>query len=321
MKAIRLFTILLFSFFLVSSLQAKTYSISVNQFVEHPALDAVLKGFQDYMKEKNIPVKYKVHNAQANMATANQIAQLMVGEDADMMLAIATPSALACAQALEKAPASKRTTLLFTAVTDPVSTKLVPNLQKPGGYITGVSDLLPVDKHMENVKAIIPELKTLGVLYNAGEPNSKVVVNLIKKEAKRLGFKVIEATASKSSEVYQAAKSLAGRADAVFIPTDNTVISALESALKVGIQYRMPIIAADVDSVARGAVFALGFDYYLHGYQTGAMAERILKGANPGDTAVETQEKLELHLNLKFAKKMGLNFPQSLINKANKVHK
>ncbi len=303
----------------VPGAMAAAHSVSVNQFVEHPALDAVLKGIEDYSKEHKLDVEFKVHNAQANMGTATQIAQQMIGEKADLMIAIATPSAQACAQALSKAPDALKRPLLFTAVTDPVAAGLVKDLKHPGGMITGVSDLLPVRQHLEMVLTFVPGLKRLGVLYNSGEANSKATVASIKAMSRQLGFEVVEGTASKTAEVYQAAKSLVGRVDAIFIPTDNTIISALESVIKVGTQNKLPVFAADVDSVDRGAVAAMGFDYYKHGLQTGAMVERILKGASPENIPVEFQKKLELHINMKFSRKMGVVPPQELLDRATKI--
>lgn len=295
-------------------------TISVSQFVEHPALDAVLKGFQDYLAEQEIEVSYTVHNAQANMGTATQIAQQMIGEKADLLVAIATPSAQTCAQALSKAPADLKRPLLFSAVTDPVAAGLVKDLAKPEGDITGVSDLLPIKEHLRMVLSYKPDIKTLGVLYNAGEANSKATVAAIKELSEKEGFAMVEATASKTADVYQAAKSLVGRADAVFVPTDNTIVSALESVIKVGVQNKLPIFAADVDSVKRGAVAAMGFDYYKHGYQSGALAEKILKGAKPGEIPVEFQRDLQLHINAGFSKQMGLNPPEELLQKATKIY-
>ncbi len=300
---------------------AQPPTISVSQFVEHPALDAVLKGFQDYLAAQSFEVQYNVHNAQANMATANQIGHQIMGEKPDMVLAIATPTAQACAQALKKAPHMRKTPMLFTAVTDPVSAGLVKNLDKPGANITGVSDMLPVARHLEMVKTFLPGIKKLGFLYNAGEVNSKILVPIFRAEAKKLGFEMVEATVSKSSDVFQAVKSLVGRADAVYIPTDNTVVSALESAIKVCEQNKLPLFNADVDSVKRGSIAAMGFDYYKHGYQTGAMALRILKGGDPAMTPVETQETLQLHINLTAASKMGVDVPAELLKKADKTYK
>ena len=303
----------------VASVQGAT--ISVSQFVEHPALDAVLLGFQDYLKEKGIDVQYNVHNAQANMGTATQIAQQMIGEKPDLLVAIATPSAQTCAQALSKAPADLKRPLLFTAVTDPVAAGLVKDLQKPIGGITGVSDLLPIEKHIKMVLAYDKNIKKIGLLYNAGEANSKATIASIKALSSSLGFETVEATASKTADVYQAAKSLVGRVDAVFIPTDNTIISALESVIKVGVQNKLPIFAADVDSVKRGAVAAMGFDYYKHGYQTGALAEKILGGVKPEDIPVEFQKDLQLHINAKYSELMGLTPPEALLKQATKVYK
>lgn len=305
---------------LAQPVAAQDYLISVNQFVEHPALDAVQKGISDYFADQDIAVQFSIHNAQANMGTATQIAKQMLGEKSDLLIAIATPSAQACAQALTKAPKDLKRPFLFTAVTDPVGAGLVKDLNKPGGNITGVSDLLPVREHIQMVLDFTSGLKKLGVLYNAGEANSKSTVEKINQLSKELHYEVVEATAAKTADVYQAAKSLMGRVDAIFIPTDNTIISALESVLKIGVQYKVPVFAADVDSVARGAVAAMGFDYYKHGYQTGAMALRILQGTPPSAIPVEFQKDLELHINRTYAAKMGIQPPEALLQAAEKIY-
>ena len=306
--------------FILHGLAAQSATISVSQFVEHPALDAVLKGMQDYLKEKKVDVTYTVHNAQANMGTAGQIAQQMIGEKADLLVAIATPSAQTCVQALAKAPADRKRPFLFTAVTDPVAAGLVKDLQKPDAGITGVSDLLPIEEHLRMVLAYKGDIKKLGLLYNAGEANSKATVAAIKELSGKLGFEVIEATAGKTADVHQAAKSLVGRVDAVFIPTDNTIVSALESVIKVGVENKLPIFTADVDSVKRGAVAAMGFDYYKHGYQTGAMAERILAGEKPESMPVQFQTELQLHINAGYSRQMGVEPPAAMLQKATQVY-
>lgn len=299
---------------------AQGATIAVSQFVEHPALDSVLRGLQDYLKDNKVEATYSVHNAQANMGTATQIAQQMVGEKADLLVAIATPSAQTCAQALAKAPADLKRPFLFSAVTDPVAAGLVKDLKKPDAGITGVSDLLPVEEHLRMVLAYKPGIKALGLLYNAGEANSKATVATIKELSGKLGFTVVEATAGKTADVHQAAKSLVGRVDAVFIPTDNTIVAGLESVIKIGVENKLPIFAADVDSVKRGAVAAMGFDYYQHGRQTGAMAEKILKGAKPESLPVEFQKELQLHINAGFSKQMGVEPPAEMVKKATQVY-
>ncbi len=300
---------------------AKTYNVSVNQFVEHPSLDEVLKGFKDSLKAQGVEAKFTVHNAQANMATCNQIATRIAGENPDLVLAIATPSAQACAVATKKSPILAGSPLLFTAITDPVGAGLVDDLEKPGKNITGVSDMLPVREHMAMLRRFNPDLKKIGMIYNAGEANSRTTVAMVKAEGEKAGFEVVEATVAKTSDVYQAAKSLVGKVDAVYLPTDNTVISALESVVKVCEQEKLPLFSADVDSVKRGTVAALAFDYYRHGYQTGLMAKRIMvDGAFPSETPVETQQELVLHLNLKAAKKIGVKVPEEIRSDADKVY-
>jgi putative ABC transport system substrate-binding protein len=320
MKKAAAWGLLLMFAWTTAAIGAEAYRISVSQFVEHPALDAVLTGFQDYLREEGVAATYKIHNAQANMATAGQIGTQIMGEQPDLILAIATPSAQAVAQAFKKAPHMKTTPFLFTAITDPLKAGLVDDLQHPGGNTTGVSDLLPLDEHMGMVLRFYPNLKKLGVLYNAGEANSKVTVQGIRAIGHSQGFEVIDATVSKSSDVYQATKSLVGRVDAVFVPTDNTVVSALESAVKVCTEAKLALFCADVDSVKRGAVAAMGFDYYKHGRQTGAMAKRIFEGAQPGDMPVETQKDLELHLNLASARQMGVSVPPAIVEEADKIY-
>lgn len=302
-----------------SAAWAKTYVVSVNQFVEHPALDAVLKGVQDSLKDQGFDVKYNVHNAQANMATTGQIAQAIAGERPDLVVAIATPSAQACAQIVKKAPHMAEIPLLFSAVTDPKGAGLVSDLDNPGKNITGVSDMTPMDKHLDMIMEMLPGLESLGVVYNSGEANSKTLVNMMREACEAKGVELEEATAAKTSDVYQATKSLVGRSQAVYVPTDNTVVSALESMVKVCEQNNLPLFAADVDSVPRGAVAALGFDYYLHGRQTGDMAGRIFNGASPAETPVEFQEGMSLHLNLSAAKAQGLDIPEAIKERADKI--
>lgn len=304
---------------LARTASAEPVKISISQFVEHPALDAVLKGFQDDLKDNNVEVDYKTYNAQGNMATTSQIASQIVGDSPDMVVAIATPSAQACAAVAGKTEHMSKTPLIFTAITDPVAAGLVKDLAHPEKNITGVSNQMPMDKHMAMVKRFIPGIKKLGVIYNAGEANSVSNVTRMKAAASNLGFEVVEATVNKSSDVTQAAKSLVGRVQAVYVPTDNTVISNIETVVKVCEESKLPLFCADTDSVKRGAVAALGFDYYQHGRQTGAMARRILAGASPKDTPVEFQEKLEFFLNPKAAKAMGLVVSEEIAATADKI--
>jgi len=209
---------------------AKTPLISVSQFVEHPALNAVFKGFKDDLKENGVEVEYKDYNAHGNMGTAGQIATQIASDAPTMILAIATPSAQACAKVYDKAPQLSDTPMLFTAITDPLAAGLIKNYEKPEGNITGVSNQMPMDKHLDMIRRFMPELKRLGVMYNAGEVNSVSNVKRIREAAKERGIKIVDGPVTNSADVYQVAQSLVGKVDAVYVPTDNTVVSALGSS-------------------------------------------------------------------------------------------
>ena len=301
--------------------RAKVWHIGINQFVEHPALDAVRRGFLDYLKEhhfiagRNIRVDYQ--NAQANQATAALIARRQVGAGLDLILAIATPSA----QSSLAAARGRGVPILFSAITDPVGAGLVKSLKRPGRDVSGTSDLSPVALQLALFKEVLPGLKRLGVIYNAGEANSVTLIRLARAACKKMGLKLVEATAPNSAAVLAAAKSLVGRVDAFYVPTDNTVVSALESAVKVAQDNRLPLFATDVHSAKRGAAVALGMDYYRLGRQTGAMAVRFFKGQPLSKLPVETLKRMLLHVNLKTAAKMGLKVPAAIIKRADKVYR
>jgi putative tryptophan/tyrosine transport system substrate-binding protein len=298
-----------------------TKTVAVTQIVEHPALNAVRDGLkeelaaQGFEADKNL--KWQWVNAQGNQSTAIQIAKKFAGEAPDAIVAISTPSAQAVLGAALKA--APNTAIIFSAVTDPVSAKLVSNLQQPGGSITGVSTLTPVADHLKLITQITPKIKRVGVIYNAGEANSSYLVKLLKEAAPKQGLSIIQAAIANSSEVSSAARSLVGRADAIYIPTDNTVVSALDSVIKVGVQNQMPVYAGDNDSVEAGAIAALGFDYQDVGRQTGRIVARILRGEKPGTIAVEAPSEIDLVINAKSAATMGVKIPDNILKTADKV--
>ena len=312
-RSILLLMGLLSLLFVPLSAIAADYTVSFNQIVEHPALDALRQGVKDELSAQGVNVTYHDHIAQGNIATANLIAKQILGEQPDVVVGIATPTAQACAQAIKSIP------IVFAAVTDPVGAGLVQSLEKPGGNITGTTDMSPIDRQLELILEFLPTLRKLGVIYNSGEANSVTLVRVLKGEASKRGVIVEEATVSNSAGVFQAAKSLIGRADAIYIPTDNTVVSAFEAITQVGYQAKLPVFAADTDSVTRGAIAALAVDYYKMGRQTGEMVNRILQGAKPAEMPVETLREFQIHLNPGSAAKMGLDIPAALLKRADKI--
>ncbi|WP_319779802.1 ABC transporter substrate-binding protein [Maridesulfovibrio sp.] len=316
MKKILLFLVLLFMVTVPVIHSAQTYTVSISQIVEHPSLDAMRDGFKDRLKEAGFDVIYNEHIAQGNQATNIQIANQIKGENPDLVLTITTPSSQAVAQKIKDIP------ILFTGVTDPVAAGLVKSLMQPGKNISGMTDMSPVLRQVELIKEFMPEVKTIGTIYNAGEANSIVLTNLLKEICKDFGIKVEEASIANSSGVYQAAKSLVGKCEAIYIPLDNTVVSGLEAAIKVCRQNKLPIFSADTDSVKRGTVAALAVDYYRMGLQTADMAARILGGkAKTADMPVETLQNLRLFVNEKAAAQMGVKIPRQVMERADKIIK
>ncbi|WVT73077.1 ABC transporter substrate-binding protein [Sinorhizobium chiapasense] len=297
--------------------RADEVTVAVTAIVEHPALDAARDGVKDalaaagYKEGENL--KFIYESAQGNPATAAQIARQFAGEGPNVIVPISTPSAQAVVSSTRDIP------VVFTAVSDPVGAQLVKDMDKPGGNVTGLSDMSPVAEHVALIKEILPNAKSIGYLYNSGEANSVSLLAVLKAEAEKAGMTVVESAATKSAEVQGAARALVGRADAIYVPTDNTIISALEGAVAVAEEAKLPLFTADTDSVARGSLAALGFNYYDVGKQTGDVVVRILKGENPGDIAVKVAAGSDLVINKKAAEKMGVTLPESVVKRATRV--
>jgi putative ABC transport system substrate-binding protein len=297
--------------------RAEDVTVAVTAIVEHPALDAVRDGVKEtlaaagYKEGENL--KFLYESAQGNPATAAQIARQFAGEAPNVIVPISTPSAQAVVSSTRDIP------IVFTAVSDPLGAQLIKDMDKPGGNVTGLSDLSPVAEHVALIKEILPNVKSIGYLYNSGEANSVSLLAVLKTEAEKAGLTVVESAATKSAEVQGAARALAGRADVIYVPTDNTIISALEGAVAVAVEAKLPLFTADTDSVSRGAVAALGFNYHDVGKQTGDIVVRILKGENPGDIAVKVAAGTDLVINKGSAVKMGVTFPESVLSRATRV--
>jgi putative ABC transport system substrate-binding protein len=310
--------LLLFALSFPTHAAEKVVRIGITQIVEHPALDATRKGFIDYLEQHGYKAgakaEYDYKNAQNNRAVSGQIARKLVGDRVDLILSIATPSSQDVAAATKEIP------ILFAAVTDPVAAGLVKSLDKPGGNVSGTTDRSPVARQLDLIREIVPKAKTIGTIFNPGEVNSVASVKEIKEEATKRGLTVVEASATSSSAVKMAAESLVGRVDLIHVPTDNTVVLAFESVVKVCQDNKIPLFAADTDSVNRGAIAALAVDYYKLGLQTGAMAQKILEGkVKVSDLPVEEQSELLLYLNPKQAQKMGVALSEATVKRASKI--
>ena len=282
------------------------FRIGISQFITHQSLDATREGFVDelakqgYVEGKNIEID--LQNAQGEQRNLKTISQ-QLAESSDVVLAIATPSAQSLANTTQTTP------VIFSAVTDPVSAKLVESREHPGGNVTGTSDQSSdaISTQINLIKKVLPKAKTIGILYTQSEPNSVVQ----KDEAKRLleekGFTVVEKTILDSNNVKAAAESLMAEVDMVFVPTDNIISSTMETVKQVSIKHKVPVFGGSTEMIAVGGLYNYGTNYEELGRQTARMLIRVLKGEKPENIAVELPEKLELHTNQEMAAALGID--------------
>ena len=282
------------------------FRIGISQFITHQSLDATREGFVDelakqgYVEGKNIEID--LQNAQGEQRNLKTISQ-QLAESSDVVLAIATPSAQSLANTTQTTP------VIFSAVTDPVSAKLVESREHPGSNVTGTSDQSSdaISTQINLIKKVLPKAKTIGILYTQSEPNSVVQ----KDEAKRLleekGFTVVEKTILDSNNVKAAAESLMAEVDMVFVPTDNIISSTMETVKQVSIKHKVPVFGGSTEMIAVGGLYNYGTNYEELGRQTARMLIRVLKGEKPENIAVELPEKLELHTNQEMADALGID--------------
>ena len=311
----------MFVFILTIALAISVFSqdkqiIGISKIVSHPALDAVEKGIQDKLKELGFDLQYDLQNANGDINTSKQIANKFKSENVAVAVGIATPTAQALVNTLSDTP------VVFSAVTDPVGAGLVKSLNGSGTNVTGVSDMTPIE---EQIKMLIQikKIKTLGNVYASNEANSVTIAKIAQNVCKKLGIKYVESTVSNSAEVKQATESIIRRVDAIYVGTDNTVVSALNSLISVTMKYKKPIISADPSSAETMEIFAAyGFNYYQMGKVSGEVVADILNGKKPANmpTRFMTDSKdLELLINLDVAKKLRIRIPDSIIKRANMI--
>nr|WP_245680469.1 ABC transporter substrate-binding protein [Bacillus marinisedimentorum] len=289
----------------------KMMTVGVTQIVEHPSLDAAFEGFKAALEEAGLKegeqVEYDVQIAQGDQNNSQTIANNFKSDGVDLIFANSTPSAQSALNATKNIP------IVFTSVTDPVGASLVPSMDEAGANITGTTDTHP-DAIPSTVKFINEETDAakVGMIYNAGEQNSVAQVEIVKEAMAGTDLEVVEATVSTSAEVKQAAESLVGRADVFYIITDNTVVSALESVIKVAEDKDIPLFVGELDSVERGGMAAYGFDYYDIGFEAGQMAAQVLQGEKDiSELPPQYPQNLKLEINEEAAEAMGVEVKES----------
>lgn len=275
----------------------ETYTIGVTQIQEHPALNEATEGFQKALEEAGLDVEYDIQNAQGDNTANDTIATNFVSANVDLIFANSTPSAQAALSKTTEIP------IVFTSVVDPVGAELVESMEKPGGNVTGTSHHHPdsIPKTLEFFKEEL-KAKKIGTVYNSGEQNSRAQIDKLKKQMDDYGLELVEATVSTTADVKQATESIIDQVDAFYVITDNTVVSAFESVADVTTDKKVPLLAADIASVPRGAFAAYGVDFFEVGHEAGKMAVKILTGeAKPADIPAQPPKTLLFMVNKKVA--------------------
>ncbi|RPF53911.1 ABC transporter substrate-binding protein [Aquisalibacillus elongatus] len=289
-----------------------SFLVGASQFVEHPSLDRAYEGFQEALDEAGLDVEYDLNSAQGDQNNVKTISDGFVADNVDLIFANSTPSALGALNATEEIP------IVFTSVTDPVDAGLVSSMDEAGANITGVSDLHPeaisttvdfIDQHFEGT--------TVGLIYNAGEPNSVTQIEAVNAAVEGTSLTTEERTVSNASEVQQAAQTLVSDIDVFFIVTDNTVVEALDSVVGVANEQDIPLITGEPDSLAKGGFATFGIDYHTIGYRAGEMAADILTGeASPSDITPEYPPEIQLFINKGAAEEQGVEWNDEWDDKA-----
>lgn len=297
--------------------QDKMHNVAITAIVEHPALDTIRQGVveelarEGFVEGKNININFQ--SAQGSTATAAQIARKFVGDKADIIIPITTPSAQPVVAATRSVP------IVFSGVTDPVAAKLVKSWEPTGTNVTGISDHKPIEPQLTLIQTLVPNLKAVGYVYSAGEVNSTIVLDELKAAASKVNVQVVPVAVQRSADIGTAARSLNGKVQAIYISEDNAVVSAYEALHKAALESKIPVIAADKDTVKRGALAAYAVNQYDIGIETGKIAARILRGEKAGTIATHSVSKMELSVNQKTAQELGISLPESVVNQAKDV--
>ena len=290
--------------------------IAISQIVEHPDLDRVRQGVLDGLKSAGVDVpgtKIIYESAQGDLATTVQIARRFVGLDPAVIIAIGTPSAQAVVRATRTIP------VVFGGIGDPLGAGLVADLQHPGANVTGSGALTPVEPQLDILKLLLPSAMRVGILSNPAEANSRAAVDAFVKAATPRGYVCRVQAVTSSSETLTAASSLIGKVDVIYVPTDSTVVSSMDSVVKVELASKLPVFTSESGGAMRGALAAAGFDWYEIGLDTGALVARVLNGEKAGDIPVKQAAIISLSLNARTARALGISLPADLLARAVRV--
>lgn len=295
------------------------YTVTIAQFAEHGSLDNCREGFvkglaeEGFVEGENLTIHFQ--NAQADMGMANQIAGAQANEKPNLMMAIATPMA----QAAYIAGSNNQLPIIYTAVTDPVMAGLADESKKAPGEITGTSDKLPIKAQLEMIRQMMPQAKTIGILYTLSEANSESAIKEYQALAPEYGFDIVAQGIGAGNEIALALDTVLSKVDCMTNLTDNTVVSYLSLVLDRAKAKNVPVFGSEIEQVKLGCVASEGIDYISLGMQTGRMAARVLKGEAASDIPYEVIEESQLYINTTALTSYGITPPEALVERAQEV--
>lgn len=302
---------------LIRTAEAESWRIVILQSAQHHALNDVTRGVKQQYLDEKIDADFMVRialGAFGSETKMGKIARAIEDYDPHLIIPVGTPAAQFVATRFNRTPA------VFSAVTDPVGAGLVADSRRPGGNMTGINDMSPVEAQLEMIRMVQPDIKTLGIVFSGFEQNALLIRDHLKKACDRRGIELVEAAVSREESVTASAMDIVARVDALYIPTDNNIVSRAGEIAALYNRYGIPLYAGDAGSVSKGAIATLSPDYYYLGVQTGIMSLRILQGAAPSDTPVEKPRKMAIAVNARAAEAIGIDLPMDLILAADTVH-
>ena len=296
--------------------EKKVAKVGVLQFVSHPSLDLIYKGIQDGLAEegyKDDQVKIDFMNSEGDQSKVATMSKQLVANGNDLVVGIATPAAQGLASATKDLP------VIMAAITDPIGANLVKDLKKPGGNITGVSDHNPAQQQVELIKALTPNVKTIGALYSSSEDNSKTQVEEFKAYAEKAGLTVETFAVPSTNEIASTVNVMTSKVDAIWVPIDNTIASAFSTVVLSNQSAKKPIYPSATAMVEAGGLASVVVDQHDLGVATGKMIAQVLKGAKPADTPVNVFSTGKSVINKKLAQELGITIPESVLKEAGQV--
>ena len=293
-----------------------TIQVGVIQLAEHPALDQSYEGFAAALKDAGIEADIELKNAQGDVSNCETIANKFVNDKVDLILAIATNAAQAAANATETIP------VVLTAVTDPEFSGLVDTNEHPGHNVTGTSDLTPVEAQIDLLKDILPDAKTVAIMFNGAEDNSIFQADMAEKAITAKGMTPMKVSISELNQIQSVVESLVGKVDAIYIPTDNLLAEGMATVAMITNENKIPVIVGEEGQVINGGLATYGLSYFNLGYKAGEMAVEILNGADPAEMAIGylPAEDCELIINMETVKELGITIPDEVLSRARKIN-